>query len=146
MGKDAVRSAKLKCGEAEEGKNHNGLVKDSDYIGKVENSYGACKMTKKELVNSDVADGGVTLWGRWGGAPQRNSTEGAAGNEECGQREPAFHSNFVRRASPDYERQLAGADKTPKFHEFDMRADNCSEVCQNDDTMPLIKCHSAHPR
>jgi hypothetical protein len=122
MGKDAVRSAKLKCGETEEGKNCNGLVKDSDYRRKVENSYGACKMTKKELVNSDVADGGVTLWGRWGGA-QRNSTEGAAGNEECGQREPAFHCSFVPRASPDYEHQLAGADNKPKFHEFDMRAE-----------------------
>jgi hypothetical protein len=67
MGKDAVRSAKLNCGETEEGKNCNGLVKDSDYRRKVENSYGACKMTTKELVNTDVADGGVTLWGRWGG-------------------------------------------------------------------------------
>jgi hypothetical protein len=68
--------------------------------------------------------------------------EGVKSWSECGELEKTFQSNFVRRASADYERQLAGAHGISKH---DMCADNCCEVCRDDNTMRLIKCHSSHP-
>ena len=68
--------------------------------------------------------------------------EGVKTWSECGELEKPFQSNFVRRASADYERQLAGAHGISKY---DMCADNCCEVYRGDSTIRLIKCHSSHP-